>query len=80
MSCFEAGIEHRVLGRVGVAAHEIAVVLAFAPTKAHDGGQRLIGIAVLPSCANEGMGLYILMPICKPMQLKLSLPHGCIDA
>ena len=90
VSGFCAQIQHRITGRIGVAAHEIAVVLTLAPTETRDGVRRLIGIPHLPTSAGKEMTLYthrytaagvqLMNPVGEPMELQLPLANGRVDA
>ena len=88
MTGFEAQVQHRIFGRVGIATEEITVVFLFSPTEARDQGQGLIGIRCAvdgvgriqcPSCPYIRVRLYVLGPVGEPMELQLPLPHGGVD-
>ena len=44
MPGFEAEVQYRVLGGVGISTEKVAVVFLFAPTEARNQGQGLVGV------------------------------------
>ena len=65
---------------IGVATEEITVVFFLAPTESCDRGERLVGVALLPSGTGIKMGLYALSPIGPPVILDLALTDRGVDA